>query len=490
LTISHDNYNYFHNTYGNIVNFVFTVTPSGGSPATHTYSASLANGYLIPVSGSAPYHITTSANLAGSGGTLMSMPDIDIDHPCPDPGPDGVNPTACYYPYGRGNVFKVVFPDLNYLLYAAIHHLHPVAYYNLYGGSAYPGGAGPFPATTINGYEFDFLVPPGINAVNRPCFDLAICLVDSNGQIDPSTYHFAELCPCPDIPCAADFELDMDDYNTTDAALTFFPYFHGTVVSESFTVTGSGISPIYSGPSVSIIVPYGSYTVCHTLVSRNEDGDLDTCQMCKTVCYGTSENLEQHRDSGNPCNLDFSVSVTPHSSTMAAVTVLRNYFGTISSEYWTISNGSYSTTVTNPATILVPYGTYTICYTVISEGGQRCTVCKDVCFGGSGVNINGDGRLGALRMSQNARLGSTNLAISPNPSSTSAAVTFYTDADAAVQVQIVDALGRNVYERPETRLSKGTQRFDIETSSLSTGLYTLKLYINKTLITHKMSVVH
>jgi PKD repeat protein len=76
----------------------------------------------------------------------------------------------------------------------------------------------------------------------------------------------------------------------------------------------------------------------------------------------------------------------------------------------------------------------------------------------------------------------------PNPSNTSSFLNFYMDKTAAVNIQLVDMLGKTVQLIENTRLNTGEHRYELNTSSLSTGIYLVNMNVDGLLHTQKLVV--
>ncbi len=76
----------------------------------------------------------------------------------------------------------------------------------------------------------------------------------------------------------------------------------------------------------------------------------------------------------------------------------------------------------------------------------------------------------------------------PNPATDHTSISFKLEAAASVDMQVVDALGRVVYSVAPQKLTPGTQTFEIATSNLARGLYTIKVNANGATINERFSV--
>jgi hypothetical protein len=80
------------------------------------------------------------------------------------------------------------------------------------------------------------------------------------------------------------------------------------------------------------------------------------------------------------------------------------------------------------------------------------------------------------------------LSVFPNPASDVAYVSFNLAESTKVNVQVLDAVGRVVYNADEKQYDKGAQRISVHTANLVNGLYTIKLQTEKGAVTQRLTV--
>lgn len=76
----------------------------------------------------------------------------------------------------------------------------------------------------------------------------------------------------------------------------------------------------------------------------------------------------------------------------------------------------------------------------------------------------------------------------PNPATDFANLTFNLMESATVQINVVDMIGKTVQLLSNGTLASGSQRFEINTSDLSKGIYLINIVIDGQTITHKLIV--
>jgi hypothetical protein len=79
--------------------------------------------------------------------------------------------------------------------------------------------------------------------------------------------------------------------------------------------------------------------------------------------------------------------------------------------------------------------------------------------------------------------------IYPNPATDHTTIAFKLESASNVGVQVLDALGRVVYNIAEQKMNAGTQAFEINTLNFSAGIYTIKVQSENGSITERFSVV-
>jgi hypothetical protein len=89
----------------------------------------------------------------------------------------------------------------------------------------------------------------------------------------------------------------------------------------------------------------------------------------------------------------------------------------------------------------------------------------------------------------NVDAGVEHLTVYPNPATDVAHLNFNLNERAQVSVQVLDALGRVVSSVSAQQFEKGAQKININTASLASGVYTIKLQTEKGSLTQQLSIV-
>ena len=83
----------------------------------------------------------------------------------------------------------------------------------------------------------------------------------------------------------------------------------------------------------------------------------------------------------------------------------------------------------------------------------------------------------------------TDVTLFPNPAKDMAYVNLTLSNAANVQVQVLDAVGR-VVSTSNQDLAAGSQKIEVSTSNLPTGLYNIKVVVGNNVITKQLSVIN
>ena len=87
-------------------------------------------------------------------------------------------------------------------------------------------------------------------------------------------------------------------------------------------------------------------------------------------------------------------------------------------------------------------------------------------------------------------LNSISINVYPNPSSQISALTFNLIKPSNVKLEIINILGNNVMPGYECYLGEGWQTINVNTSSLTDGIYFCKMTVNSKTISKKLIVSH
>lgn len=184
------------------------------------------------------------------------------------------------------------------------------------------------------------------------------------------------------------------------------------------------------------------------------------------------------------CEAGFSVHQHLHDVSSTDVTFLSYNPAAVATETYNI-NGSNGSSYTNDGTtsILLPNGTYTVCHTVVTKTNERCTTCRVITITGDDGNPSDPtGPLGKF-------ISGTSL--SPNPSSDATVLGFTLLEAGTVDIQVINSYGRTVKTLLEKKaLAKGDQKFNLSTSDMEEGLYTIRITLDSEVKTINLMVRH
>lgn len=258
------------NTYGNI--FTVNIGSMAGSYTIDCYvdevdaNNNVVNSYVI-----------------GNNGESVSA-----ECSFPEPGTHEI--TGCFYnnrtEYTNASIVNIDV-DPYVLFYAAYNNYIPMLYIEANGQTYGPIA----PMQPISGQTLSFnLSSIYVNLDDAQCYTAAIQLADQNAQVNPNSWAAISgekaICKCDNAPCNAAFFAAMSPHTATTAVLDFNSLYQGSVMSEEYNITGANFSYTGNfGGGMSLIVPYGTYTICHTLVTS----EGESCHKCITLCYYNGE---------------------------------------------------------------------------------------------------------------------------------------------------------------------------------------------------------
>ena len=146
---------------------------------------------------------------------------------------------------------------------------------------------------------------------------------------------------------------------------------------------------------------------------------------------------------------------------------------------------------TLPVSHIYHPGTYLVCLTEITAGGDTCETCMTICVtdpapisvfrhrpAGTG------GVVGINPLSEPAY----KLAVYPNPALDNADLVFTMDKKEEVRIQVIDAQGKVIYDFPARSYDKGVQKISMSTNTLASGIYTIVFTSENKLVSLKLSV--
>lgn len=284
-----------------------TGSPSPSVPILSATPSMIGSSFYVPV----PFYSGTyiaEVTLIATGPTHYSTQVIydvnntsDIQIPiyntCPSvPYPNSNKISACFkrdqnHPSG----FSVTV-DGSFTLYQTFNSYTPVL--EFLDPAAPTITYGPFPVTATVGQTLYFDVSSAYGLDPNKCYQIVVYFKDQNGNpITDWMYDNERVCMC--ATCDAAFTLTTYPYasNPSSFVLDMMPYqsFSNTV-NELWEVTGGGTTH-YSDPLLaSIILPYGSYTACHTVWTA----EGKTCKVCYDFCFTKRNENEPGGQGGDP----------------------------------------------------------------------------------------------------------------------------------------------------------------------------------------------
>lgn len=182
------------------------------------------------------------------------------------------------------------------------------------------------------------------------------------------------------------------------------------------------------------------------------------------------------------CEAGFSAHQHLHDVSSTDVTFLSYNPAAVATETYNIS-GSSGSSYTNDGTtsILLPNGTYTVCHTVVTKTREKCITCRVITItGDDGSPSDPTGPLGKF-------ISGTSL--SPNPSSDATTLIFTLLESGTVDIRVINSYGRTVKTLLEKKvLPKGDQKFNLSTSDMEEGLYTIRITLDSEVKTINLMV--
>jgi hypothetical protein len=455
----------------------------------------LTNAYILNLGPTSSTPVPFSVNLYESFGPSYSVEiplGTEFVTTCGDPTTVDAEQTACVYKNGAASGGKTLLKTTvtpSWLAHAAFM---AASGYSIQLKVVIPSSPGVFvwignPYKIVgNDVYYDISTAP-IDI--KKCNNYLVQLVNSAGipespAIGRTTVQF---CPCTSLACDAEFNLGLN-VSSSGTVASFKSMYQGTMIGHNYTVTNGG-SVIYSGTGTFTTIPSGTTTICHTVRTPTAlDGLYDDCEVCKTVCYSVDNR-------GNPdpklCDPDFTVTFDPYDLTDGALTFYRTSVPLVASETYTVTGPSFSATYTSAQSVLVPYGSYRICHTVVSYNGSSCTSCIDVCMTTESSSSSSDGIVKRTTgVSGPAQTGPGDFMLQPNPATDMTNISFNLQSATDLKLEVVDALGRVIRTNNYKYSSQGKYRVELNTSDLSTGVYTLRLTTKLGSRSERLCVVH
>lgn len=127
-----------------------------------------------------------------------------------------------------------------------------------------------------------------------------------------STNPYGLICNC--VTCEAGFSVDEHLHDVSSTDVTFLSYNPAAVATETYNITGSNGSSYTNDGTTSILLPNGTYTVCHTVVTKTKE----RCTVCRVVTI-TGDNGSPSDPTGPLGRSISGASLSPNPSSEASV---------------------------------------------------------------------------------------------------------------------------------------------------------------------------
>lgn len=213
------------------------------------------------------------------------------------------------------------------------------------------------------------------------------------------------------------------------------------------------------------------------------------------------ELMSPSYDLTNAQNKSFTFKVAAASTTTLSPSVndeLRVYFSTTCGTYWTQRAVYTGTTLINnpPSTsAFVPNGSTTWTQNSIPILGAflmnnvRVKFQYKSSYASNNVYID-DVNISETVGINETEMQSTDYTVYPNPSNETATISYHLNADAMAGIEILDVLGKSIYQTPLTQQSAGDHAFSVSKreQKLSSGVYFVKLIVNNKVQTKKLVI--
>jgi PKD repeat protein len=255
---------------------------------------------------------------------------------------------------------------------------------------------------------------------------------------------------------SADFSQNLDQVaptitlNGLDTAIVLLNATYNEEGATAFDCTDGNITPvIQNSPNTGVA---GTYNVLY--IATDAAGNSDTA--VRTVIVGAIPVADF--DWGfNPANRANFLDQSTYSPT---------------EWIWRFHDGSGST-LKNPSKIYQANGTYQVCLRAKNAFGTSAEVCKDVTVTGVGIN---DPEL------------EQSISMFPNPTTGKVSLTVNSDVTTQMTVTVYNILGEQVIN-PVT-YKAGTTNMIIDVTSVSNGVYFVKIQGNNTTAIKQLTVSH
>lgn len=133
--------------------------------------------------------------------------------------------------------------------------------------------------------------------------DASAYWLSSNNSANSAGY----ICNC--VTCDAGFKADQHLHDVSSTDVTFLSYNPGAIASESYSITGANGATYTNNGTTSILLANGTYTVCHTVITKTKE----RCTICRVLTI-TGDNGDPSDPSGPLGKMITDVSVSPNPS--------------------------------------------------------------------------------------------------------------------------------------------------------------------------------
>ena len=299
-------------------------------------------------------------------------------------------------------------------------------------------------------------------------YEIVYTLNDSNGNVCSSSKNTIKVANNSGggNNCNASFTSNVDSANSLKY------YFDGsaplTSGSASWQLYDNGVIN-YSGQNAShTFTSSGTYNVAYILKDSNG-----------YVCDTTSQRITVTNNNTPSCKASYYVALD--SNNKFSLYLVNNSTGTNSNTqyFWDFGDGTTSN-AQYPTHQYANFGLYTVCLTIM-DSNSNCysTYCDSVGLDSSGNILKTSGF--GIAVIDEAMLGVeeqttafTGVNVYPNPSSGKFTFTIDSKKGAKMTMRVMNSMGQQVAQN-ETYLTTGSNKTQLDLSSLSDGLYFVNL---------------
>lgn len=214
---------------------------------------------------------------------------------------------------------------------------------------------------------------------------------------------------------------------------------------------------------------------CHTFYFNTTPTD-PTPNNSIVICPCDKDTLIE----AEGCSADFTYCQSTANVGNVSLTPVAVPVGSTHHWIYDIVDHNYST---SPVLSLTPGMTHKICHIVDTKQGS-CEACIEICVNKPEYpDPTGNTKRKAAPKTSDI------LGIFPNPTSNTAELKFNLSEDTHVQVEIVNAMGQIVKTIDKANITAGTQSVEFDTTGMPSGVYTVRLKTNKSIISSRLSVI-